>query len=279
MLSLFSLFAHIMRLLRRAKLILLTYFSESFPVTLLFILTGIIGGFIAGLGGPGGLPVIGLFYSHTGLSTAGMAGTTSSIFFFATVFASSMYYYSGDVNWKLVLPLIPATLIGTAAGARLNFLLSRQVFGIFVSLLVMVIGAAIVFREYKGLKPVIEVDYTTREGKAVISIIGLAVGIVGGAFGVGGPALSIPLLIFTGVPALQAIGAGLVQGIFVTSSTAINYIFRGEIAVDLVLLVGFPYLFSQIAGWYLAQNIQTRSLKIALGGMLVLLGPYLLVSI
>jgi uncharacterized membrane protein YfcA len=244
-----------------------------------FVVIGVAGGLIAGLGGPGGIPVIGLLYAQTSLSTAELAGTTSTIFAFATFFASLMYYYSGDIDWRLVASLIPSTLIGTFLGVQINPLVPREVFGLAVALLVVLIGLNVVYREVKGIEAYVDLSYGTRRGLAVISGAGFIVGVVGGVFGIGGPALSIPVLIFLGVPALQAIGAGLVQGIFVASSTATNYVLSGSISTETVLLVGPPYVIAQVAGWYTAQNMETRKLKIALGAMLACLGPYIAATI
>lgn len=247
--------------------------------TILAVVVGVVGGFIAGLGGPGGLPVIALFYAHTALSTAELAGTTSTIFVFATIFASAMYHYSGDMDWRIILPLLPTTLLGTAVGTRINPYIPRDIFGVLVAILIVIIGLNVVYREFHELEPLIPVQVETWRGVSMIATIGLIVGIIGGMFGIGGPALSIPALIFLGVPALNAIGAGLVQGIFVTASTSLNYASQGAVSVSLVVLVGAPYVLSQIGGWYVAQRIDTRRLKIALGGMLALLGPYLLTSL
>lgn len=243
------------------------------------VVVGIIGGLIAGLGGPGGLPVVSFLYSQTGLSTAEIAGTSSSIFFFATVFASLMYYYSGDINRKLILPLILPTLLGTTIGARINPGISREIFGLVTAVLITTIGLSVVYREIKELEPFLEIDYTEWRGVALISAVSLLIGVTGGIFGIGGPALSIPILIFLGVPALESIGAGLVQGVVVTSSTAVNYAFSGDVNLKTVLIIGLPYILTQIAGWYIAQNIDARKLKVVLGGLLALLGPYLLTTV
>lgn len=248
-------------------------------MSLSFVIVGIIGGLIAGLGGPGGLPVISLLYSQTSLSTAELAGTSSTIFVFATIFASSMYYYSGDINWRIIVPLIPSTLIGTTLGTRINPLVPRAIFGVAIAILITIIGISVAYREIKEFEPYIELNPNSRAGIIAISVLGLAVGVVGGIFGLGGPALSIPILIFLGFPALQAIGAGLVQGIFVTSSAATNYALSGNISSELAIWIGGPYVISQIVGWYTAQNIETGKLKIALGVMLAALGPYILTTV
>lgn len=246
---------------------------------LLFALVGALSGIVAGLGGPGGIPVIGLLYTYTDLSTAELAGTTSTIFFFATVSASLMYYYSGDVDLRTVLPLAPTTFIGTWIGTWLNGLVSRTGFGLMASTLIVLIGLNVVYREYKGLDPLLEPDLKNWSGRLTVAGIGLVVGLIGGMFGIGGPAISIPLLIFIGVPALEAVGAGLVQGILVTSSTALSYSLKDAISSELAIFIGVPYVLSQIVGWGIAQRVEARNLKIALGLMLALLGPYIYLTV
>lgn len=247
--------------------------------TLVPVLTGMVGGFIAGLGGPGGIPVISLLYAGGELGTAMIAGTASTIFLFATLTASGLYYRSGDIDGRLILPLVPTAVLGTMIGTRINPSIPRPLFGALIAIMIVGIGASVIYRELQGIEARIEIDPGDQHGIAVLGGLGLMVGVIGGIFGVGGPALSIPLLVFLGVPALTAIGAGLVQGIFITAATAAGYAFQGAVSVETAVLIGLPYILAQVGGWYLAQHTAPRRLKIALGGMLALLGPYLLTTI
>ncbi|MFQ3308536.1 MAG: putative membrane protein YfcA, partial [Candidatus Nanohaloarchaea archaeon] len=136
-------------------------------------------------------------------------------------------------------------------------------------------GVIVTYREFNELNSIHDIDLNEKSGKITTVVIGILVGFIGGLTGIGGPALSIPILVIVGIPVLEAIGAGLVQGFFVTTSTAVNYINSGKISTSLLLIMGAPYVLSQIFGWYYAQNTDTRKLKIIVSLFLALSGLYL----
>lgn len=243
------------------------------------ILISVFGGLIAGFGASGGVLLVSFLFSVTSLSTAEIAGTSSILFVFASLFVSSMYCYSGDVEWRLIIPLIPATLAGTTIGAQINSLIPREIFGFSLAILVVILGLSIAYRGVKSLEPYYQLEYRNKQGIVILSFLGLLVGVIGGIFGIGGPAITIPALIFLGIPSLKAIGAGMVQGFFVTSSTATNYALSGDISIDILVMIGPPFIISQLGGWYFAQNIEPEKLKAILGIMLAFLGPYIITAI
>lgn len=243
------------------------------------ILIGIFSGLIAGMGGPGGIPIISLLYSFEAVGTAEVAGTSSTIFFFASCLATLMYYRSGDINWTLVKYLAPISIIGTLIGSYINNYLPKSVFGYLISIIIFLIGANVVYREYKDVKPFYNLNLSKRSEKIGLLLLGLIVGVIGGLFGIGGPAITVPVLLFLGVSSLEAIGAGLTQGLVITSSTSINYLIREEINFDLFIILGIPFVLSQVIGWYIAHKINPKILKIFLGIMLIFTAPYLLTTI
>jgi uncharacterized membrane protein YfcA len=245
--------------------------------TLLLVLLGIFGGVIAGLGGPGGLPVIIGIFALTSVTPGVQAGTTSMIFAFATLFASAMYAYSGHIRKDLVLYLVPPTLLGTPVGVYLNQFLSREFFGSLIGVLAILVGSVISYRELKGLDPLIELETGTTGGKATLATLGFLVGMIGSLTGIGGPGISIPVLILLGIPVLPAIMAGLVQGFFLTSSSATNYFLSNQVSLELIAVIGIPYVSSQIIGWRYAQEADARRLKVIVSVLFMLSGLYLLI--
>lgn len=247
-----------------------------FPETVAALLVlSITGGVIAGLGGPGGMPVIIGITALTAVSPAVQAGTTSTIFSFATLFAASMYAYSGDIRKDLAVLLAAPTLIGTPIGVYFNQFMPEETFNLIIGVLAVLTGVIVTYREFNELNSIHDIDLNEKSGKITTVVIGILVGFIGGLTGIGGPALSIPILVIVGIPVLEAIGAGLVQGFFVTTSTAANYINSGKISTSLLLIMGAPYVLSQIFGWYYAQNTDTRKLKIIVSLFLALSGLYL----
>lgn len=245
--------------------------------TLLFLTLAVIGGVIAGLGGPGGFPVILGLHSFSDLTATVQAGTTSTIFAAATLTATALYAYSGDIRKDLIYYMALPTLLGTPVGVFLNQFLSKEIFGSIIGLLTIVLGAVLVYRETEEIKPVLDLSTSNHRGKLVLGSLGFAVGLIGGLTGIGGPAITIPVLIALGIPVLEAIGAGLVQGVLVTSSSAINYATSGNYSLKFTVLIGVPYVISQVIGWYIAQNTEAKKLKILVSLFLVPAGLYLLI--
>lgn len=169
------------------------------------------------------------------------------------------------------------TIFGTPAGVYLNQFLDKSLLGNIIGFLTVLLGAVLVYRETNDIKPVIEIQTDNHRGKIILGLVGFGVGVIGGLTGIGGPAITIPLLIAMGIPVLEAIGAGLVQGIMVTSSSAINYASSGNYSPEFTVMIGVPYVVSQVIGWYIAQNTEAKKLKILVSLFLIPAGLYLLI--
>jgi uncharacterized protein len=99
--------------------------------------------------------------------------------------------------------------------------------------------------------------------------------VAGGLFGVGGPLLSVPLLVLAGVPMLPALGAAQAQSIVIAAVGTIAYAAQDAISWPLALLVGVPELAGVVIGWRVAHALPTHRLRYGPAAALVALGPYL----
>lgn len=111
----------------------------------------------------------------------------------------------------------------------------------------------------------------------VVATIGVGVAIVSGLFGLGGPLLSVPLLVAAAAPMLPALGAAQAQSIVIAGTGTIGYLVQGAVSWPLALLVGIPELVGVLVGWKLAHSLPTHRLRYGLAVVLVALGPYLIV--
>jgi hypothetical protein len=109
----------------------------------------------------------------------------------------------------------------------------------------------------------------------VVAAVGVAVGLVSGILGLGGPMLSVPLLLALGVGVLEALAAAQVQSIVIASVGTIGYALHGSVDWPLVGLIGLPELAGVIVGWRIARALPTRTLRGILIAVLLLLAPYL----
>jgi uncharacterized membrane protein YfcA len=99
----------------------------------------------------------------------------------------------------------------------------------------------------------------------------LAAGIVG----IGGPMLTVPLLVAFGVPVLESLASAQAQSIVIAGVGTLGYLAHGTINWPLAALVGIPELAGVLLGWKIAHALPTRSLKLALIITLFALAPYL----
>jgi uncharacterized protein len=237
-------------------------------------------GLIAGIGitavGPGGVLVtIGLF-ALTRLSPAEVAGTAIVTHVATGAAGTAAYVRSGQLREastrRMAAVLLTAAAVGTPAGVLVNAQVSADAFGALLGLCVAAIGVLVLLRERRGDAPVAG---AAGPGGVAVAGIGAGVAVAGGLFGVGGPLLSIPLLVLAGVPMLPALGAAQAQSIVIAAVGTIAYAAQDAISWPLALLVGVPELAGVVIGWRVAHALPTHRLRYGLAAALVALGPYL----
>lgn len=164
---------------------------------------------MAGLLGIGGgmLIVPGLFYLF-GLihlpeaSLMHMAAGTSMCIMICTATSSTWAHHSkGHIHWSIFRGIIVWIGLGVVVGNLLsNHMptdLLELIFGVFLF--------AIAIKIFRGLKPQ-EGETTGSENPALTGSVGMAIGFKSGVLGIGGGALSVPFLLYCGLPMNQASG-------------------------------------------------------------------------
>jgi uncharacterized membrane protein YfcA len=138
-----------------------------------------------------------------------------------------------------------------------------------------VTGISIVYRERRDLSPFYRIDVTRPAGQVALGVLGFVLGAASGLLGVGGPVIAVPALIIVGVPMLLALAVAQIQSIFVAAFATAGYLLQGNVSVPLATLVGPPVLAGVVVGWKVAYLIDPARLKVALGVVLIAVGPYL----
>lgn len=235
-------------------------------------------GLVAGVGitaiGPGGvLATIGLF-ALTGLSPAQVAGTAIVTHVATGLLATAAYTRSGQLRepeTRRTAAVLAATgVLGTPLGVLVNTAVSGQVFGILLGFFVAVVAALVWYRERRAAP-----ERQTHPSTAAVAALGFGVAAVSGIFGVGGPMLTVPLLVVLGVPVLEALAASQAQSVVIAGVGTLGYLAHGAVDWPLAALVGVPELAGVLVGWAIARALPTRALKVALVASLFALAPYL----
>jgi uncharacterized membrane protein YfcA len=250
------------------------------------ILLGLFG-FAGGVGttalGPGGVLVtIGLFLL-SGLPPAAISGTAIATNVGSALLGTGAFARSGQLRGRdtrrMAAVLIGAAVVGTPLGVLVNAHVSGGAFGILLGVCVAGIGALLYWRE-RQRRAAPAPDGTAGQRTrtiGVVVVLGLAVALVSGLFGLGGQLLSVPLLISIGAPMLPALGAAQAQSIVIAGVGTIGYALRGAIAWPLVLVIGAPLLAGALAGWRIANAVPAERLRAVLAVALVAVGAYLII--
>lgn len=245
------------------------------PVLALLAVLGLVGGVGITAFGPGGVLVtIGLF-AFTDLPASAVAGTAIVTHIGTGLLGSAAYLHSGQLRERLTRRtagiLCASALAGTPLGVLVNTAISHRSFGALLGVFVAVVAVLVWYREYR--------PGTRRDSEhaslPVLAVLGFGVAVASGLFGVGGPLLTVPLLVVLGVPLLASLAAAQVQSVVIAAVGTAGYLADGSISWSLAVLVGVPELVGVLIGWKIAHALPTRTLKYALVCVLLALAPYL----
>ncbi len=104
--------------------------------------------------------------------------------------------------------------------------------------------------------------------------LGLFAGFIGGAFGVGGGAIMVPILIFFfGLTQHQAQGTSLavmLPPIFIFA--VLRYYYAGHVKIQMAAFIALGFIFGAFLGAHVVQNIPEVGLKRGFGALLIIIG-------
>lgn len=237
-------------------------------------LLGLVGGVGITALGPGGvLPTIGLF-ALTGLAPGQVAGTSIVTHIATGALATAAYTRSGQLRRpatrRTALALAAVAVLGTPVGILLNTMVSKRTFGLVLGVFVALVAVLVWYREHR--RPAATASHPRLP---VVAAVGFAVSVAGGMVGIGGPMLSVPLLVALGVPVLESLASAQAQSIVIAGLGTVGYLAHGTIDWPLAALIGVPELAGVLLGWKIAQALPTRRLKDVLVITLLALAPYL----
>lgn len=253
-----------------------TVLTDLGPLTLAALaLFGLVGGIgIAALGPGGVLPTIGMFLL-TGLSPAGVAGTAIATHVATGALGTAAYTRSGqlreEATRRTAVVLAAAALVGTPLGVMLNTRVSGRGFGLLLAAAVALTGILVWVRQRRAERA----DADAGLPAALTAAVGVAVSVTAGLFGLGGPMLSVPLLVACGLPVLASLAAAQAQSVVIASIGTVGYAVHGAIDWPLAALVGVPELAGVLTGWRIAHAVPAHRLTYVLVGTLLALAPYL----
>jgi uncharacterized membrane protein YfcA len=195
--------------------------AQSRPMTefdaLLPIAFGV--GVLVGAIGIGGVLLIPALASFAGLGMHQAMATALFTFIFTGIAGTALFQRRGSIDWHLSAPVCAGALFCAFAGAWLNSLTRPGRLALALAALMFFSGIHALASERRPLRS----EARSAHGHALLAVIGAAAGFGSGFTGVGGPVLSVPLMVLAGFPAFSAIATSqVIQIIAAASGTLAN---------------------------------------------------------
>ncbi len=228
---------------------------------------GLAGGFMAGLVGiGGGIVIIPLLVYVAGLPVKLATGISMVQAFFATVSGLLIHRRNRTVDTKLGIILgamgISGALVGSFGSAYLS---GRTLLTIY--LLLVIVAVVLMFMAPRGSE-----SSSYRIHYPLAAALGLAVGALAGALGVGGGFIMTPLMISVlKIPTRVAVGTSLLMILPTTFSGSIGKVATGQfdLAIAMVIVAG-SIVGAQFGGRANAR-FSPRTIRLALTVLLIVI--------
>lgn len=239
----------------------------------LLLVVAVVVGALIGTVGVGGILLIPALSGITGMSTHMAMGTSLFSFLFTGLLGTWLYQRHGSIDWRITIPVCVGGLLAGYPGSLANAHAPAHVLN-------LVLGAIIIFAGVYALRPArggTRVYEGTLSQKLGLVLIGAVVGFGSGLTGVGGPVLSVPLMVVLGFAPLTAIATSQVIQITAAASGSIGNVMHGFVDLSLAAWVTGAELVGVVCGARLAHTVSGGVLKRMVSVVCILLGAYIVV--
>jgi uncharacterized protein len=195
------------------------------------------------------------------------------------------------MDWTLAWIIAAGTLPGLLAGwwLRVHWLLDPRAFKLFVGLVLLGLAIRLLWKNASPSTSVSSSTVPNGERRLMpILAIALVIGVIGGAYGIGGGSIMAPVLVAVFCMQVHRVAGAALFGTFVTSvaGVALYQFLPAPTGIEtrpdwgLGILFGLGGMAGMYAGARMQKHVPQRKLELGLAGVLVLLaGSYVVGNI
>ncbi|GAB4066151.1 hypothetical protein GCM10028777_17890 [Angustibacter speluncae] len=207
-------------------------------------------GVALGLSGYGGFLVPPVLVGLLGLDPRAAVAHALLASLLPALLGAVLYRREHGVSARLVLLLCLGTLPGVLLGEVVSRALPTWVLQVLIGLAVLVAGLVLLRRARRPVPAVDEHDDPARAQvppARTLAAGGLS-GVAGVVVGVGGPLVTTPLLVASGVALGPAVGAGLANNVVVAAAGSATLLARVDLDAAVLAVATVPQLLGVVAG-------------------------------
>jgi uncharacterized membrane protein YfcA len=206
-------------------------------------------GTLIGAVGVGGILLIPALTAFAGLPIHAAMATALFTFAFTGVTGTIMFQRRGSIDWAITRPVLLGAVFFAFIGAWVNSLTGPGALAILLAAVIIFAGVYTLAKWHGIPQPAF--NDRQQAQRVLLLALGAVAGFGSGLTGVGGPALSVPMMVLFGFPALTAIGTSqVIQIVAAVSGTLANLKYG---AIDFNVAATVTLL--EIAGVFLGARI------------------------
>jgi len=196
---------------------------------LVYFIIGTVAGTLSGLLGIGGgllvVPALAFVFTQHAIVVPELvmhvaAGTSLTVMIATTARSMWSHAKKGVHFWPIYQQLMPGVIVGTVCGAVLAHFLHSKMLGLIFAIFILLVALKMLLQRKTN---------PTRQlpGRFGMKLCGFAIGAKSGLLGVGGGALTIPLLTYCNVSMRVAVVVSIATGMTVAIIGSISFLLSG----------------------------------------------------
>ena len=212
--------------------------------------------------------------AFAGLSIHAAMATALFTFAFTGVTGTIMFQRRGSIDWSVTRPVLLGAVFFAFVGAWVNSLTGPGALALILAGLIIFAGVYTLARWYGMPEPAFAGH--PRAQNFLLLGLGAIAGFGSGLTGVGGPALSVPLMVLCGFPALTSIGTSQVIQIVAAVSGTLANLKYGTIDYGVAATVTLLEIAGVFAGARIVHAVNADLLRKFVAVLCVAVGAWLM---
>lgn len=227
-------------------------------------------GVLVGAIGVGGILLPSALSFFTGEAIQQSMATSLFTFIFTGIAGTIYFHRKGSIDWKLARPVCLGSAGAGFMGAWASSYLSTATLSLILAAIIIFAGANMLKEgKAKGAEPS---AFSPKHQELLLLVIGAVAGFGSGLAGIGGPVLSVPLMVLCGYPILTSIGIGQVMQIVGAISGSAANAYLGTIDFHLAGLITFFEVCGVVIGAHIIHKIDHGIVKRCVGALCLIIG-------
>ena len=216
-------------------------------------------GTLIGAVGIGGILLIPALNAFAHLPIHAAMATALFTFAFTGIAGTIMFQRRGSIDWSFTRPVLAGALLFAFIGAWVNSLTGARALALILAAVIIFAGVYTLAAWRGAAQPAL---HGRRQAQQILLfVLGAVAGFGSGLTGVGGPAISVPLMVMCGFPALTAIGTSQVIQIVAAVSGTLANLQYGAIDFRVAAVLTLIEIAGVILGARIVHAINADSLR------------------